>query len=209
MNRSWQVGTGLVLTALAGFVDALGFVRLGGLYTSLMSGNTTQLAVAIGHGEGQHALLPFLLILAVSIALKMQRSVTALAPTHLVAFFLSALVCHGELAKDRPSVAHLTEFYLWMSVGGMLGGISTGQDLRVTLAIKPTSSIRLPRASIDRENQPTTVETHGRHDPCVGIRAAPIAEAMLALVVMDHALRQRAQCADVNLAVPAIPGAAG
>jgi hypothetical protein len=66
---------------------------------------------------------PFLLILAVSIALMMQRSVTALAPTHLAAFFLTALVCHGELAKDRPSVTHLTEFYLWMSVGGMLGGI--------------------------------------------------------------------------------------
>ncbi len=81
--------------------------------------------------------------------------------------------------------------------GGVLGGISTGQDLRVSLAIKPTSSIRLPRASIDRSGQPTTVETHGRHDPCVGIRAAPIAEAMLALVVMDHALRHRAQCGDV------------
>jgi chorismate synthase len=90
--------------------------------------------------------------------------------------------------------------------GGMLGGISTGQDLIVTLAIKPTSSIRLPRQSIDRNNQPTTVETHGRHDPCVGIRAAPIAEAMLALVVMDHALRQRAQCGDVSINVPAIPG---
>ncbi len=90
--------------------------------------------------------------------------------------------------------------------GGTLGGISSGQDLVVTLAIKPTSSIRLPRASIDRANQPTTVETHGRHDPCVGIRAAPIAEAMLALVVMDHALRHRAQNADVSLPVPSIPG---
>ena len=66
---------------------------------------------------------PFLLMLAVAIALMMQRSVTALAPTHLATFFLTALVCHGELAKDRPSVAHLTEFYLWMSVGGVLGGI--------------------------------------------------------------------------------------
>ncbi len=66
---------------------------------------------------------PFLLILAVAIALMMQRSVTALAPTHLAAFFLTALVCHGELARDRPSVAHLTEFYLWLSVGGVLGGI--------------------------------------------------------------------------------------
>jgi chorismate synthase len=90
--------------------------------------------------------------------------------------------------------------------GGVLGGISTGQDLRVAIAIKPTSSIRLPRASIDRAGQATTVETHGRHDPCVGIRAAPIAEAMLALVVMDHALRQRAQNADVVLPVAPIPG---
>jgi chorismate synthase len=90
--------------------------------------------------------------------------------------------------------------------GGVLGGISTGQDLRVAIAIKPTSSIRLPRASIDRAGQATTVETHGRHDPCVGIRAAPIAEAMLALVVMDHALRQRAQNADVVLPIAPIPG---
>jgi chorismate synthase len=92
--------------------------------------------------------------------------------------------------------------------GGVLGGISTGQDLVVHLAIKPTSSIRLPKASIDRAGQPTTVETHGRHDPCVGIRAAPIAEALLALVVMDHVLRQRAQCGDVALPVPPIPGQA-
>jgi len=90
--------------------------------------------------------------------------------------------------------------------GGVLGGISTGQDLEVRIAIKPTSSIRLPRRSIDRSGAPTVVETHGRHDPCVGIRATPIAEAMLALVVMDHALRQRAQNADVSLPVPPIPG---
>jgi chorismate synthase len=92
--------------------------------------------------------------------------------------------------------------------GGVLGGISTGQDVRVALAIKPTSSIRLPKASIDRSGAPTTLETHGRHDPCVGIRAAPIAEALLALVLMDHALRHRAQCGDVQLPVPPIPGAA-
>ncbi len=95
------------------------------------------------------------------------------------------------------------------NAGGVLGGISTGQDIVVDIAVKPTSSIRLPRASIDRANQPTTVATHGRHDPCVGIRAAPIAEAMLALVLMDHALRHRAQCGDVRLPVPPIPGAAG
>jgi len=88
--------------------------------------------------------------------------------------------------------------------GGVLGGISTGQDLVVRIAIKPTSSIRLPKASIDRQGASTVVETHGRHDPCVGIRATPIAEAMLALVVMDHALRHRAQNGDVHLAVPAI-----
>ena len=91
--------------------------------------------------------------------------------------------------------------------GGVLGGISTGQDLVVSIAVKPTSSIRLPRASIDRAGRPTVVETHGRHDPCVGIRATPIAEALLALVVMDHALRHRAQCADVHHDVPPIPGA--
>jgi len=94
------------------------------------------------------------------------------------------------------------------NAGGVLGGISTGQDITVSLAIKPTSSIRTPRRSIDRAGQPTTVETFGRHDPCVGIRATPIAEAMLALVVMDHVLRHRAQCGDVRVAVPPIPAQA-
>jgi chorismate synthase len=93
------------------------------------------------------------------------------------------------------------------NAGGVLGGISTGQDLVVSIAIKPTSSIRTPRASIDRAGQATTVETFGRHDPCVGIRATPIAEAMLALVLMDHALRHRAQCGDVTLPLPPIPAA--
>ena len=90
--------------------------------------------------------------------------------------------------------------------GGVLGGISTGQDLEVSIAIKPTSSILVPRASIDVEGQATEVITKGRHDPCVGIRATPIAEAMLALVVMEHALQHRAQCGDVKLAVGPIPG---
>ncbi|NML14588.1 chorismate synthase [Azohydromonas caseinilytica] len=92
--------------------------------------------------------------------------------------------------------------------GGVLGGVSTGQDLVVSIAIKPTSSIRTPRASIDRAGNPTTVQTFGRHDPCVGIRATPIAEALLALVVMDHVLRHRAQCGDVVLPLPPIPAAA-
>ena len=88
--------------------------------------------------------------------------------------------------------------------GGILGGISTGQDIDVTIAIKPTSSIRSPRPSIDLQGQPAVVETFGRHDPCVGIRAAPIAEALLALVVMDHVLRHRAQCGDVKVQTPDI-----
>ncbi|MFZ4480885.1 MAG: chorismate synthase, partial [Rhodoferax sp.] len=83
------------------------------------------------------------------------------------------------------------------NAGGVLGGISSGQDLEVSIAVKPTSSILTPRESIDIFGQPTEVSTKGRHDPCVGIRATPIAEAMLALVVMDHALNYRAQCADV------------
>jgi chorismate synthase len=82
--------------------------------------------------------------------------------------------------------------------GGVLGGISTGQDVTVSLALKPTSSIRLPRRTIDVRGNPVTIETTGRHDPCVGIRATPIAEAMLACVLMDHALRHRAQCGDVT-----------
>jgi len=88
--------------------------------------------------------------------------------------------------------------------GGILGGISTGQDVVVSIAIKPTSSIRLDRHSIDQAGNPVVVNTHGRHDPCVGIRATPIAEAMLALVLADHALRHRAQCGDVVTTTPRI-----
>ncbi|TAK85162.1 MAG: chorismate synthase [Betaproteobacteria bacterium] len=90
------------------------------------------------------------------------------------------------------------EGFLSNNNGGVLGGISTGQALTVSMALKPTSSIRLPRRTIDTRGQPTTIETTGRHDPCVGIRATPIAEAMLACVLMDHALRHRAQCGDVE-----------
>jgi chorismate synthase len=82
--------------------------------------------------------------------------------------------------------------------GGVLGGISSGQDVMVSLALKPTSSIRIPRRTIDVRGNPTQIETTGRHDPCVGIRATPIAEAMLACVLADHALRHRAQCGDVT-----------
>nr|WP_315489173.1 chorismate synthase [uncultured Rhodoferax sp.] len=92
--------------------------------------------------------------------------------------------------------------------GGVLGGISTGQDLEVSIAIKPTSSIITPRDSIDVGGNATQVITKGRHDPCVGIRATPIAEAMLALVVMEHALRNRAQCGDVVPGLTPIPAQA-
>ena len=88
--------------------------------------------------------------------------------------------------------------------GGILGGISTGQHIRANIAIKPTSSIATVRESIDINGQPVNIATHGRHDPCVGLRAAPIAEAMLALVLIDHALRQRAQNADVHVDTPDI-----
>ena len=92
--------------------------------------------------------------------------------------------------------------------GGILGGISTGQDIVVTIGIKPTSSIRVARRSIDKQGKPVTVETNGRHDPCVGIRATPIAEAMMALVLIDHALLHRAQNADVTTKTPKIPASA-
>lgn len=86
--------------------------------------------------------------------------------------------------------------------GGVLGGISTGQEIRVSIALKPTSSIPQERRSIDKDGNAVTMQTTGRHDPCVGVRATPIAEAMLALVLMDHALRHRAQNADVVTNIP-------
>lgn len=94
------------------------------------------------------------------------------------------------------------------NAGGVLGGISTGQNITASIAIKPTSSIRTARHSIDKAGNPIMVETLGRHDPCVGIRATPIAEAMLALVLMDHALRHRAQCGDVKVGTLQIPASA-
>ncbi|MCG8433852.1 MAG: chorismate synthase [Gammaproteobacteria bacterium] len=92
--------------------------------------------------------------------------------------------------------------FLGNNAGGILGGISTGQEILVSIALKPTSSIRIPGKSIDHAAKPVEVVTTGRHDPCVGIRATPIAEAMLALVLMDHLLRHRAQNADVVSPTP-------
>jgi len=96
--------------------------------------------------------------------------------------------------------------FLSNNAGGILGGISTGQDITVSIALKPTSSIPQPGRSVNTRGEPVEVVTTGRHDPCVGIRATPIAEAMLAIVLMDHALRQRAQNADVARSTPVIPG---
>ena len=96
------------------------------------------------------------------------------------------------------------EGFLSNHAGGVLGGISSGQVIVAHIAIKPTSSMRLPGRSIDLHGQPIEVVTHGRHDPCVGIRATPIAEALMAIVLMDHALRHRAQCGDVTSATPVV-----
>jgi len=96
--------------------------------------------------------------------------------------------------------------FLSNHAGGILGGISSGQPVRASIALKPTSSLRLPARSVDVTGAPVEVVTKGRHDPCVGIRATPIAEAMMALVLADHVLRHRAQCGDVGPVSPLIPG---
>jgi chorismate synthase len=116
----------------------------------------------------------------------------------------AAVAQHGTEHSDEMT----PQGFLSNHAGGILGGISTGQDIVVAIAVKPTSSIRLDRHSIDIDGAPVVVNTHGRHDPCVGIRATPIAEAMLALVLMDHALRHRAQNADVTVATPRLAATA-
>jgi chorismate synthase len=117
-----------------------------------------------------------------------------------------------EAVAQRGS-AHRDELtphgFLSNNAGGVLGGISSGQDILVSIALKPTSSITIPGRTIDVQGAPVEVVTTGRHDPCVGLRATPIAEAMLALVLMDHFLRHRAQNADVVCATPVIPGGSG
>jgi len=118
----------------------------------------------------------------------------------------------GMQAARQKGTEHRDEItpegFLSNHAGGVLGGISSGQAIVAHIAIKPTSSMRLPGRSIDLHGQPIEVVTHGRHDPCVGIRATPIAEALMAIVLMDHALRHRAQCGEVVNATPVIPGQA-
>jgi chorismate synthase len=115
----------------------------------------------------------------------------------------------GFAAVEQKGTDHRDEMspqgFASNNAGGILGGISTGQDIVVSIALKPTSSIRLSGETIDRTGAATDIATLGRHDPCVGIRATPIAEAMLALVLMDHVLRHRAQNLDVVPDTPEIP----
>jgi chorismate synthase len=115
----------------------------------------------------------------------------------------------GMDAARQKGTEHRDEItpdgFLSNHAGGVLGGISSGQAVVAHVAIKPTSSMRLPGRSVDLHGQPIEVVTHGRHDPCVGIRATPIVEALTAIVLMDHALRHRAQCGDVASGTPVVP----
>ena len=113
----------------------------------------------------------------------------------------AAVVQKGSEHRDEMTPAG----FLSNCAGGILGGLSTGQDIIVSIAVKPTSSIRLTGRTIDMHGESAEISVHGRHDPCIGIRATPIAQAMLALVLMDHALRQRAQNADVTPPLEPIP----
>ncbi len=112
-----------------------------------------------------------------------------------------SIVQKGTVHRDEIT----PEGFLSNNAGGTLGGITSGQDILVNIALKPTSSIHLPGKTVDLDGQPVEIRTKGRHDPCVGIRATPIAEAMLALVLMDHYLRNRAQNGDVERRTPIIP----
>jgi chorismate synthase len=111
----------------------------------------------------------------------------------------------GEENADEMRTGNDGTRFLSNNAGGVLGGISTGQPVVVSVAFKPTSSLRLPAESIDMEGKAVATVVTGRHDPCVGLRATPICEAMLALVLIDQALRHRAQCGDVGTVFPRIP----
>ncbi len=128
-------------------------------------------------------------------------SINAVKGVEIGAGFM-AVAQRGSRHRDEIT----PERFLSNHAGGILGGISSGQPVICSLALKPTSSIRIPGRSVNLRGEPVEVVTTGRHDPCVGIRATPIAEAMVALVLMDHALRHRAQCGDVGPVAPRIPG---
>ena len=126
-------------------------------------------------------------------------SINAVKGVEIGAGFAS-IAQRGSVHSDEMT----PQGFLTNHAGGILGGISTGQEIRVNVALKPTSSIPQERRSIDKFGNAVTMQTTGRHDPCVGVRATPIAEAMLAIVLMDHALRHRAQNADVVCTTPKI-----
>ncbi len=133
---------------------------------------------------------------------KAMMSINAVKGVELGAGF-DSVVQRGSKHRDEIT----PEGFLSNHAGGVLGGISSGQDILVSVALKPTSSIQVPGKTVDMDGNPVDVVTTGRHDPCVGIRATPIAEAMLAIVLMDHVMRHRAQNADVKSSVPVIPAA--
>ncbi len=154
--------------------------------------NVVASAVPVGWGE------PVFDRLDADIAHAMM-SINAVKGVEIGAGFAS-IAQRGSLHGDELT----PEGFVGNRAGGVLGGISTGQEITVSIAIKPTSSIRVSRRSIDKTGRAALVETFGRHDPCVGIRATPIAESMLALVLIDHALRHRAQCGNVATSTPKI-----
>jgi len=134
-------------------------------------------------------------------------SINAVKGVEIGAGMAAAELSGEENADEIRMDGEGNPVFLSNHAGGILGGISTGQPVIVRFAVKPTSSILSPRKTIDRHGNETEILTKGRHDPCVGIRATPIAEAMLALVLMDHAMRHRAQNLDVHTGTPIIPGA--
>jgi chorismate synthase len=186
------VANAAIVPELEAFMDALrkSGDSCGARITVVASG------VPVGWGEPVYGRLDADLAQAM-------MGINAVKGVEIGAGFASVLQKGSEHSDEMTPQGFLTN-----NAGGVLGGISTGQDVVVTLAVKPTSSIRLDRRSIDKTGAAVTVNTLGRHDPCVGIRATPIAEAMLAIVLMDHALRHRAQNADVVTATPKIPAQA-
>ena len=155
--------------------------------------NTVATSVPPGWGE------PIFARLDADIAHAMM-SINAVKGVEIGAGFKS-IVQKGTEHRDEMT----PQGFIGNNAGGVLGGISSGQDIEVSIALKATSSIRLSGKTVNLEGEPVDIITHGRHDPCVGIRATPIAEAMLAIVLMDHALRHRAQNGDVSTTLPDLP----
>ena len=177
-----------ILPQLAGYLDNIRAERdsVGARITLVAEG------VPVGLGE------PIFDRLDAEIAYAMM-SINAVKGVEIGAGF-NAISQRGSVHSDEIT----PQGFATNHAGGILGGISTGQEIRVNIALKPTSSIPQERRSIDKNGEAVTMQTTGRHDPCVGVRATPIAEAMLALVLMDHVLRNRAQNADVVCATPKI-----